>query len=79
MKDNPTPAPRPVASLFDEVTARRVASLLADEMIPAEVVPRPPQLWDVLVPAEFLDRACIILEASQPSDPELSYLATGEL
>jgi hypothetical protein len=79
MKDNPTPAPRPVASLFDEVTARTVASLLADETIPAEVVPRPPQLWDVQVPAEFFERACIILEASQLSDPELSYLATGEL
>jgi hypothetical protein len=79
MKDTANPAPRKVATIFDARVARRLAALLEDELIPAEVLSDSSQRWYVLVPSDYADRACVILRSSELSEAELSYLAVGEL
>jgi|HubBroStandDraft_1064217.scaffolds.fasta_scaffold352313_1 hypothetical protein len=69
-----------VVSIFDAKTARALATLFQDEMIPAEVIANGiPERWDIQVPGEFLVPALQLYEQWKLSDSELSYLATGAL
>jgi hypothetical protein len=68
-----------VAKIFDARIANRLADILADELIPAEVVDAPPLGFEVWVRDEHFDRAKAILEANPLTDEELTYLATGAL
>jgi|HubBroStandDraft_3_1064219.scaffolds.fasta_scaffold221600_1 hypothetical protein len=68
-----------VAKIFDARIANRLADILADELIPAELVDAPPLGFEVWVRDEHFDRAKAILEANPLTDEELTYLATGAL
>jgi hypothetical protein len=70
---------RSVAKIFDGRVANRLADLLADELIPADVVDAPPLGFEVWVRDVDFDRARMILDASPLSETELTYLATGVL
>jgi hypothetical protein len=74
-----TQALRSVAKVFDGRVANRLADLLADELIPADVVDAPPLGFEVWVRELDFDRAKVILETFPLSDKELTYLATGTL
>jgi len=69
-----------VVSIFDAKTARALATLFQDEMIPAEVIANgAPLRWDIKVPAELFVPALRLYEQWKLSDAELSFLATGVL
>jgi hypothetical protein len=70
---------RSVAKIFDARIANRLADILADELIPADVVSAPPLGFEVWVRDEHFDRAKAILDATRLSEEELTYLATGVL
>jgi hypothetical protein len=70
---------RSVAKVFDERIANRLANMLADELIPADVVDAPPLGFEVWVRDEHFDRAKAILDATSLTEEELTYLATGVL
>ena len=70
---------RSVARVFDGRIANRLADMLADELIPADVVDAPPLGFEVWVRDEHLDRAKAILDATSLTEEELAYLATGVL
>jgi hypothetical protein len=74
-----TQSVRSVAKIFDGRVANRLADLLADELIPADVVDAPPLGFEVWVRDVDFDRAKEILDASPLSETELTYLATGVL
>ncbi len=59
--------------------ANRLADILADELIPADVVDAPPLGFEVWVRDEHFDRAKTILDATPLTEEELTYLATGVL
>jgi hypothetical protein len=79
MKATQDQALRSVAKIFDGRVANRLADILADELIPADVVDAPPLGFEVWVREDHFDRAKAILDAFPISDAELTYLATGEL
>src|ERR1700727_2249232 len=68
---------RSVAKIFDARIANRLADILADELIPADVVDAPPLGFEVWVREEQFDRAQAILDATPLTEEELTYLATG--
>ena len=68
-----------VAKIFDGRVANRLADILADELIPADVVDAPPLGFEVWVRESDFSRAKAIIDAVPISDAELTYLATGEL
>jgi hypothetical protein len=70
---------RAVAKIFDARIANRLADILADELIPADVVDAPPLGFEVWVRDEHFDRAKAILDANPFTAEELTYLATGAL
>jgi hypothetical protein len=70
---------RSVAKIFDARIANRLADLLADELIPADVVDAPPLGFEVWVREEQFDRAKAILDATPLTEEELTFLATGAL
>ena len=70
---------RSVAKIFDARIANRLADMLADELIPADVVDAPPLGFEVWVRDENFDRAKAILDANPLTEEELTYLATGTL
>ena len=70
---------RSVAKIFDARIANRLADILADELIPADVVDAPPLGFEVWVQDENFHRAKELLEATPFTDKELTYLATGAL
>jgi hypothetical protein len=70
---------RSVAKIFDGRIANRLADILADELIPADVVDAPPLGFEVWVRDEHFDRAKAILDATSLTEEELTYLATGVL
>jgi hypothetical protein len=70
---------RSVAKIFDARIANRLADILTDELIPADVVDAPPLGFEVWVREEHFDRAKAILDATPLSEQELTYLATGVL
>jgi hypothetical protein len=70
---------RSVAKLFDARIANRLADLLADELVPADVVEAPPIGFEVWVQDAHFDRATAIVNATSVTDAELTYLATGVL
>lgn len=70
---------RSVAKIFDARVANRLADILADELIPAEVVDAPPLGFEVWVQDEHFNRAKAILDATPLTEEELTYLATGAL
>ena len=70
---------RSVAKIYDGRIANRLADLLADELIPADVVDAPPLGFEVWVREEHFDRAKALLDATPLTDAELTYLATGTL
>ena len=74
-----TPRLRSVAKVYDGRVANRLADLLADELIPADVVDAPPLGFEVWVREDDFDRAKVILDAAPLSETELTYLATGTL
>ena len=68
----------------DHLAAEVLANLLRAESVPAVVrnladLPGLEQGAEVLVPAQLLHRAKWIIAQPNPSDAELTYLATGEL
>ena len=79
MKTTQEQALRSVTKMFDESVANRLADILADELIPADVVEAPPLGFEVWVREDHFDRAKAILDAVPISDAELTYLATGVL
>jgi hypothetical protein len=70
---------RSVAKIFDARIANRLADILADELIPADVVDAPPLGFEVWVREDHFDRAKAILDATPLTEEELTYLATGVL
>jgi hypothetical protein len=70
---------RSVAKIYDGRIANRLADLLADELIPADVVDAPPLGFEVWVREEHFDRAKALLDATPLTDAELTYLAMGTL
>jgi hypothetical protein len=70
---------RSVAKIFDPRIANRLADILADELIPADVVDAPPLGFEVWVRQVDFDRAKEILESTPLTEEELTYLATGVL
>ena len=49
--------------MFDAETARALAALFQDEMIPAEVTANGvPLRWDIQVPSEFFEQALRLYE-----------------
>jgi len=70
---------RSVAKIFDARIANRLADLLSDELIPADVVDARPLGFEVWVREEQFDLAKSILDAAQVTDAELIFLATGAL
>ena len=70
---------RSVAKVFDARIANRLADILVDELIPADVVDAPPLGFEVWVREEQFDRAKAILDATPLTEEELTYLATGAL
>jgi hypothetical protein len=79
MKTTQEQVPRSVAKIFDARIANRLADILADELIPADVVDAPPLGFEVWVRGEHFDRAKAILDATPLTEEELIYLATGAL
>jgi hypothetical protein len=79
MKTNQKQVLRSVAKIFDARIANRLADILADELIPADVVDAPPLGSEVWVREEQFDRAKAILDATPLTEEELTYLATGLL
>jgi hypothetical protein len=79
MKTTQDQALRSVAKIFDARIANRLADLLADELIPADVVDAPPLGFEVWVCEDHFDRAKAILDAAPLTEAELTYLATGHL
>ena len=79
MKTTQDQVPRSVAKIFDARIANRLADILADELIPADVVDAPPLGFEVWVRDEHFDRAKTILDATPLTEEELTYLATGAL
>jgi hypothetical protein len=79
MKTAQNQALRSVAKIFDARIANRLADILADELISADVVDAPPLGFEVWVREEQFDRAKEILEATPLTEEELTYLATGAL
>ena len=79
MKTIKEPRLRSVAKLFDATIANRLADLLADELIPADLVAAPPLIFEILMQEEHFDRAGVILNGASVTDAELTYLATGVL
>jgi hypothetical protein len=79
MKATKDQALRSVAKIFDARIANRLADLLADELIPADVVDAPPIGFEVWVREGQFDRAKAILDATPVTDEELTFLATGVL
>jgi hypothetical protein len=57
MKTTQSPVLRPVAKIFDGRVANRLADILADELIAADVVDAPPLGFEVWVRDEDFDRA----------------------
>jgi hypothetical protein len=70
---------RSVAKVFDGRVANRLADILADELIPADVVDAPPLGFEVWVREKDFARAKAVVEAVPISEAELAYLATGQL
>ena len=70
---------RSVVKIFDARIANRLADILADELMPADVVDAPPLGFEVWVRDEHFDRAKTILDATPLTEEELTYLATGAL
>ncbi len=70
---------RSVAKIFDARVANRLADILADERIPADVVEAPPLGFEVWVREDHFDRAKTIFDATPLTEEELTYLATGVL
>ena len=70
---------RSVAKIFDARIANRLADILADELIPADVVEAPPLGFEVWVRDEHFSRARGILDATPLTEERLTYLATGVL
>jgi hypothetical protein len=73
-----------VALLYDEKAAHNLAALLEAEAVPTEVTLDSKVIgyalgWQVCVPEAMLARAHQLLAASQFTDAELDYLATGVL
>jgi hypothetical protein len=73
-----------VDSFADRLSAEAVVGLLASEGVPAyiaadEPIPGLGRNFSVLVPPRLNRRASSILLQAPVSDPELTYLATGEL
>lgn len=73
------PVLRSVAKIYDARIANRLAEILADELIPADVVDAPPLGFEVWVRDEDLDRANAILGGTPLTEEELTYMATGAL
>ena len=69
---------RSVAKIFDGGVANRLADLLADELIPANVVDAPLG-FEVWAREVDFDRAKAMLDAAPIAETELIYLATGSL
>jgi hypothetical protein len=70
---------RSVAKIFHARIANRLADILSDELIPADVVDAPPLGFEVWVREEHFDRAKAILDSTPLTEEELTYLATGAL
>jgi hypothetical protein len=79
MKTTQNQALRSVAKIFDARIANRLADILSDELIPADVVDAPPLGFEVWGREEQFDRAKAILDATPLTEEELAYLATGVL
>jgi hypothetical protein len=79
MKTTQNQALRSVAKIFDARVANRLADILSDELIPADVVDAPPLGFEVWVREEQFYRAKAILDAMPLTEEELTYLATGVL
>jgi hypothetical protein len=79
MKGTQNQVLRSVAKIFDARIANRLADILADELIPADVVDAPPLGFEVWVHDEHFGRAKAILDATPLTEEELNYLATGVL
>jgi hypothetical protein len=70
---------RSVVKIFDARIANRLADILADELMPADVVDALPLGFEVWVRDADCDRAKAILDATPLTEEELTYLATGAL
>jgi hypothetical protein len=73
-----------VASFPDALSAEPLAGLLESEGLPCRIARNealPGLVTDVavMVPAEMLDRAQLILKQARVSDEELARLATGDV
>lgn len=79
MKSTQAQVLRSVAKIFDARIANRLADILSDELIPADVVDAPPLGFEVWVREEHFDRAKAILDSTPLTEEELTYLATGAL
>jgi hypothetical protein len=79
MKGTRDPARHEVATMLDAAVAYRLAELLNDELIPAEVISDSALRWSVMVPSDVVERARGIIADAELSEAELSYLARGEL
>ena len=79
MKSTQAKVLRSVAKIFDARIANRLADILSDELIPADVVDAPPLGFEVWVREEHFDRAKAILDSTPLTEEELTYLATGAL
>lgn len=79
MKTTQDQVPRSVAKVFDARIANRLADILTDELVQADVVDAPPLGFEVWVRGEHFERAKAILDAASLTEEELTYLATGAL
>jgi len=79
MKTTQNQALRSIAKIYDARIANRLADILADELIPADVVDAPPLGFEVWVREEQFNRAKAIWDATPLTEEELTYLATGAL
>jgi hypothetical protein len=75
---------QPVALLYDETAAHKLAALLEAEAVPTQVAPDSKLIgytlgWEVCVAAAMLQQAHELLAPSRFTDAELEYLATGVL
>ena len=73
-----------VSRFADPISAEALCGRLSSEEVPCRIVsdeslPGLATAFAVLVPAELIHRAQWILQQSDFSDEELTYLATGEL
>jgi hypothetical protein len=72
-KNTSISATKTVVSMFDAETARVLAALFHDQMIPAEVIANGvPLRWDIQVPSEFFEHGLRLYEQWKLSDSELS-------